>query len=86
VGVAGAAGDPWLASSERQNVGEEAVDLDEQRKNEAGKQDKGHWSRGEKLGEIRHTYLSSWMGEAKPKAEEKPLLQRGEMGTASSGS
>jgi hypothetical protein len=44
--------------SERQNVGEEAIDLDEQGKNKAGKQDKCHRSSGEKLGEISHRRLS----------------------------
>jgi hypothetical protein len=67
--------------SKRQNVGEEAIDLDEQGKNKAGKQDKCHRSSGEKLGEISHRCLSKV-----EQIELESQAQRGEMGTAASGS
>jgi hypothetical protein len=54
--------------SESQDVGEEAIDLDEQPKNEGGEENERHRSCGEKLGEISHTCLSRVgfrMGQAK---------------------
>jgi hypothetical protein len=51
--------DPKLAGSEGQDIREEAIDLNEQPEDEGGEQDERHRSRGQKLGEISHTYLSS---------------------------
>jgi hypothetical protein len=47
---------------ERQNVREEAIDLNKQGKEEAGKQNEGYWSGGEKFGEVSHIDLSQGMG------------------------